>query len=669
MRGRMAPPNRRPSRRSDAPSEESAPADSTRIKSANSVRRPAPEEEDYGASEEDYPTGEDFGDEGAYDEGTPAQDDDDNPDATRAGPPLTLEIIEGPDKGRKKRFKGVRMVIGRGQDCELMLLDQSVSRRHVELVFGGENGVLLRDLVSGNGTRVNDARVDDCKLKHDDVIAIGRTRIRFVDEQERIKQMRLEAEEAERKEKEEAERKAREEAEAAKKASEAARAQAGANPEGGEAGADAGKENGTQIRDIRTLPRRNAPKSSPMGLMVAAGIVLLVALIGGGALFIKRGPPPPPPPNPKEQTALAMMQEAKTAFRKGDYAGAAKLADEADLTFPGVDKEGFLKAAQTEQAIVEAFAQVRQLAGENKFTEARLVLSRTPHGTAQSTEELREKVDAELALGEIAFLVKQVEAALEAQDAEGARALIQRLPLERQPQYLGKVAELEALLADAARDASAQDRAAKAAAARRAKEQREAFIVNAFSAVATRFDAGDYSRATLECDRVLDDNSGDKEIRDRAKALKKLIPQFARFYQDAQRKMQSNSMESAARPLRSAAELYRQIGFKGSLGDTLNGQLASASVIAGKGSLARNDVSNAAAFFNEALRLRPDDARAQEGMAAIQGKLGDIFKQAYIQRDRDPEGSAEKFRLIAKYAAEGSELKDKAEAQLQALDQ
>ena len=49
MRGRMAPPNRRPSRRSDAPSEESVPADSTRIRSANSVRRPAPEEEDYGA--------------------------------------------------------------------------------------------------------------------------------------------------------------------------------------------------------------------------------------------------------------------------------------------------------------------------------------------------------------------------------------------------------------------------------------------------------------------------------------------------------------------------------------------------------------------------------------------------------------------------------------------
>ena len=406
-----------------------------------------------------------------------------------------------------------------------------------------------------------------------------------------------------------------------------------------------------------------------MGLMVAAGLVLLIALLGGGVLFIKRGPPPPPPPNPKQEKALAMMQEARTAFRKGDYAAAAKLADEADLTFPGVDKDGFLKAAQAEQAIVEAFAQVRQLAGESRFTEARELLTKTPHGTAQSTEELREKVDAEIALGEIAFLVKQVEAALEAQDAEGARTLIQRLPLERQPQYLGKVAELEAMLADAAHDAAAQDRASKAASARRTREQREAFIVNAFSAVAARFDAGDYSRAALECDRVLDDNSGDKEIRDRAKALKKLIPQFARFYQDAQRKMQSNSMESAARPLRSAAELYRQIGFKGSLGDTLNGQLASASVLAGKGALARNDVSNAAAFFNEALRLRPDDARAQEGMAAIQGKLGDLFKQAYIQRDRDPEGSAEKFRLIARYAAEGSELKDKAEAQLQALDQ
>ncbi|QRK13869.1 FHA domain-containing protein [Archangium violaceum] len=645
------------------------------MKSVSAVRRPARQEpeEPEASEEESYPDGEDYGDEGAYgDEDLPAdQDDDDNPDATRAGPPLKLEILEGPDKGRRKRFKGVRMVIGRGQDCDLVLLDQSVSRRHVELVFGGENGVLLRDLVSGNGTRVNDERVDDCKLKHDDVIAIGRTKIRFIDEQERIKQMRLAAEEAERKEKEEAERKAREAEEAAKKAAEAAAAgsEAGASSEGGEPSPDAEKDKRTQIRSIHDIPRRNAPKRNTMGLLMAGGLVLLLALIGGGVLFLNRGPPPPPPPNPKQEKALALLQQARAAFRQAEYAQAVALAEEADTTFPGVDTEGLLAAARKELSLVEAFARVRQLAGEDKFDEARELLEQTPHSTVERTEEMREKLDAELAADEIAYLVKQVDAALEAQDVESARALVQRLPLELQPPYQARVAELQAALEAMAQDAAAQERARRAAAARRAKEQREAFIAEAFSAVEARFNAGDYSRAALECDRVIDAHSDDKEIRDRAKSLKKLIPQFARVYLDAQRKMRANALESAARPLRSAAEMYRQMGFQGSIGETLDAQLASSAVVAGRSALARNDVASAATFFKEAQRLNPDDSKVQDGLEAIQGKLEELFRQAYVQRDRDPEGSAERFRLIAQLAAEGSELKTRAETQLQALDQ
>ncbi|HEX5751369.1 MAG TPA: FHA domain-containing protein [Archangium sp.] len=669
----MAPPNRRSSRRSPSDEPQQAPQDSTRIKSASAVRRNAPRDEEYGAAEDEaYPPDEDTGDQGYDDEGTPTPgvEDDDNPDATRAGPPLTLEILEGPDQGRKKRFRSVRMVIGRGQDCDLMLLDQSVSRRHVELVYGGESGVMLRDLVSGNGTRVNDERVDECKLKHNDVIAIGRTRIRLIDEQEAVRQMRLAAEEAERKEKEEAERQAKEAEEAAKKAAEAGAAgtagDAGATPEGAEP--DAERDKKTQVRDIRDIPRRSPPPRTNLGLLAAAALVLLIALIGGGVLFIKRGPPPPPPPNPKEVLAQDLMQQARAAFRNGDYAQAVKLAEEAEATFPGIPTHGFLQTARAELAIVQAFEQVRQLAGENRFEEARALLSKTPHGTVK-TEEMREKLDAELATAEVAWRVKQVEMALDARDVEGARALIRQLPIERQPLYLSKLEELEALIAQEDRDAAAQDRAARAAAARRAKEQREAFIAAAFSPVEQRFNAGDYSRAALECDRVIDAHSDDKEIRDRAKLLKKLLPQFARVYQDAQRKVQANALESAARPLRSAAELYRQIGFKGPVGDTLNGQLAASAVVAGKAALARGDLANANGFFNDALRLSPEDEKAQAGLASVQAKLNDVFRQAYLIKDREPEEATEKFRLVFQLASEGSELKTKAETQLLALEQ
>ena len=658
--------SRRPSRKPAEPSEESG-ADSTRIRSSNDLQRNAPRDEEY--AEEDYP------EEGSYDVSTgeeeipPLEDDDDNPDATRAGPPLSLEITAGPDKGKRKRFKSVRMVIGRGLDCDVVLSDQSVSRRHVELVYGGQSGVLLRDLGSGNGTKVNEERVDERNLVHDDVISIGRTSLRFIDEQERIKQMRAEAEEAERKEKEEAEREAREKEEAEKKAAEAA-ASGAPSSEGGESEAQGNQEDKkTEVRHINDIPRRNPPKKTKLGLMVASALVLLIALLGGGVLFIKRGPPPPPPPNPKLEKARSFMQEARKAFRTGNYAEAVKLAEEAEELFPGVDTDGFLPKAREELSIVQAFARVRELIAEYKFTEARELLEKTPRGTAQLTEDLRKKLEGELETAAVEYLVKQVEEALKARDVEGARALIQRLPRERQPLYIGKLGELEALLASEAADAAARDRANRAAAARRAKEQREAFIAAAFSTVETRFNAGDYARAALECDRVIDAHRSDKEIRDRAKALKTLIPQFARVYQDAQRKLQANALESAARPLRSSAELYQRIGLKGALGDTLNGQVAVSAVVAGRGALARNDIASAASFFNEALRLRPDDAKAREGMDSIQGKLEEMFKLAYIQRDRDPEGSAQKFRLISQMALEGSEVKAKAQEQLQALEQ
>ncbi|HEX8433648.1 FHA domain-containing protein, partial [Archangium sp.] len=644
----MAPPSRRPSRSKSAdPSEEagSGGQSNTRIKAATGARRGVPrQEEEYPEEEQGYAEG----DEGAYDVSTaeeeipPMADDDDNPDATRAGPPLSLEIIEGPDRGKRKRFKSVRMVIGRGLDCDLVLNDQSVSRRHVELVFGGESGVLMRDLGSGNGTKINDERVDERKLAHEDVIFIGRTKLRFIDELERIKRMRAEAEEAERKEKEEAERKEKEAEEAEKKAAageaagtEGQPAEAGANAESGEQAANGEENKKTQVRHINDIPRRDQPKRK-MGMMAAGVLVVLLAFLGGGVLFIKRGPPPPPPPNPKQEKARGLMQEARKAFRGGGYAQAVALAEEADELFPGVDTEGFLPVARKELTIVQAFAQVRQLADENKFDEARALLEETPRGTAQLTEDMRKKLEAELEKLAVEYLVKQVEAALEARDVEGARALIQRLPIESQPLYLGKLEELETLLAEEANDAAARERAQKTAAARRAKEQREAFIVAAFSSVEMRFNTGDYARATLECDRVIDANGSDKEIRERARRLKTLIPQFARVYQDAQRKVQSNALESAARPLRTSADLYRQIGFKGPVGDTLDNQLAASAVVAGKGALARNDLASAASFFNDALRLRPEDSKAREGLDSIQGKLDDLYKQAYFQRDRDP---------------------------------
>lgn len=65
-----------------------------------------------------------------------------------------------------------QIVIGREVKCDLMLNNESVSRRHAEIVRLAE-GYLLRDLNSRNGTFVNNQRVQEYVLRDGDKVGIG----------------------------------------------------------------------------------------------------------------------------------------------------------------------------------------------------------------------------------------------------------------------------------------------------------------------------------------------------------------------------------------------------------------------------------------------------------------------------------------------------------------
>ncbi|WP_375501437.1 FhaA domain-containing protein [uncultured Jatrophihabitans sp.] len=69
-------------------------------------------------------------------------------------------------------------VIGRGTDADLQLLDQGISRRHVDIQFDG-NVATAYDLGSTNGTTVNGHEINSQLLRHGDVLRVGHTRIVF----------------------------------------------------------------------------------------------------------------------------------------------------------------------------------------------------------------------------------------------------------------------------------------------------------------------------------------------------------------------------------------------------------------------------------------------------------------------------------------------------------
>lgn len=89
-------------------------------------------------------------------------------------PEVVIEIREPGRAPRRVPLSGAPIRIGRAPECELVLKDSRASRRHARL--HARDGVLvLTDLGSTNGTRVNGHRVTELVLGAGDRIQIGDT--------------------------------------------------------------------------------------------------------------------------------------------------------------------------------------------------------------------------------------------------------------------------------------------------------------------------------------------------------------------------------------------------------------------------------------------------------------------------------------------------------------
>lgn len=69
-----------------------------------------------------------------------------------------LVVQEGQLAGKRWSLNKSEFVVGRGEDCEVVLPDRQVSRRHFRIVRD-EDGYSVEDLGSKNGTYVNGAAV------------------------------------------------------------------------------------------------------------------------------------------------------------------------------------------------------------------------------------------------------------------------------------------------------------------------------------------------------------------------------------------------------------------------------------------------------------------------------------------------------------------------------
>lgn len=74
---------------------------------------------------------------------------------------------------------GGRTLIGRDAECDIQLLDVSVSRKHACVLEQDDGSVLVRDLKSHNGILVRGQRLTEALLMQGDDLTIGDTRFEF----------------------------------------------------------------------------------------------------------------------------------------------------------------------------------------------------------------------------------------------------------------------------------------------------------------------------------------------------------------------------------------------------------------------------------------------------------------------------------------------------------
>lgn len=95
-----------------------------------------------------------------------------------------LVVLAGPRKGSELPLHRPRVVIGRGNDSDLVFVDETVSRQHAAISFRGGRFV-VEDLDSSNGTLVGGDRVAVRELHHGDRIRLGAVELQvIIDERE-----------------------------------------------------------------------------------------------------------------------------------------------------------------------------------------------------------------------------------------------------------------------------------------------------------------------------------------------------------------------------------------------------------------------------------------------------------------------------------------------------
>ncbi len=208
-----------------------------------------------------------------------------------------LKVVSGPDRGKVHKLVDGDYLVGRGLDCQIVLADPAVSRKHFQVRRNGDQAI-LEDLGGPNGTKVNGEKRARHNLEPGDQIEVGMTVLEFQIDGQGKRQG---------------------------------------------SGRHAGTEERSQRPESRGIAqaRPAATKAGGPGKMIAIVAGLLVLLIGGGIaawlVLGGKGGGGSEAAQEGEQTADSLVADAKKAIADKDFVAAVsalKKAKEIDKSHP-----------------------------------------------------------------------------------------------------------------------------------------------------------------------------------------------------------------------------------------------------------------------------------------------------------------------------------------------
>lgn len=579
-------------------------------------------------------------------------------DATNAGPPVTIEVVEGPNKGQKLPVKGGRMVVGRGDGCDLKLDDASTSRRHLEFIVGF-HGVRVRDLGSSTGTRVKGDKVDEAPLAHRDEVQLGTTVLRVIDELKRLEERRKPPEPVAPAEEPAGDEYGQTDAgEAPPPRAPSRRSVVAALPEG---------RHGTHA--IAALPTTGR-KIPPFAFgSAAAGGLFIIGLVVVGLR-------PSDKPSEKPQAVEARRAQLATLAAKGRQALSAK-------DFEGANEVWVQLRAQdpnfNELKELEEFTALqlqgrdllrdgRKAIDSGDFAAARQALKAVPERSdyVEEAKKLIPSLDEQEALA----LEAQAAAALDARDMDLAHDLqvrIGRLSPSRGEALSQRIAAVQAAMLKEEQQGRVQAGVRREQEKKRKADAEEAAIRAECEPGLRKFLAGEYERAASEYGRVAEATRS-PEVKLRARKLGDLTRKFLIANNELKALEAEGNVEATVGALDRAMGAIEQIAPDSPMAKQLRGKLGKALLSKGKSAQARQDYALAARAYRQVLSMEPGNAAATDGLRGISQRAGDVYLQAYEEEHRDKEAARKLYKAVQSMVGSDNPYFSKAQKRIEALE-